>query len=262
MALWLALVGCGADPAAQELTVLAAASLTDVYGDLEAAFEAAHPGVEVTVSFAGSQTLATQIRHGIAADVFASADARHVEALASDGLVGAPRPFAANELVLAVSAADRSPVDLASLGEAERLVVGAPDVPVGRYTATLLDAAQARYGDVWREQVEARIVSREPSVRQVASKVALGEADAAVVYATDVASVRGVRAVALPPELAVRTEYFHARVLSASRARELATRWMAFVEGEAGQRALSRRGFAPVPTNAELDDAASVGGAR
>ncbi|MEZ4238906.1 MAG: molybdate ABC transporter substrate-binding protein [Myxococcota bacterium] len=223
------------------LTVAAASSLTDAFGDLAARFEDEHPGVQVDVTFAGSQTLATQLRHGLPADVFASADPAHVDALRAEGLVADAAPFARNQLVLAV-AADAPPVDLAHLPDVARLVVGDDEVPVGRYTATLLDRAAARYGAAWREAVEARVRSREPNVRLVLAKLALGEADAAIVYATDAAGVAGIRAVALPADLAPEATYVQARVLAGPQP-ALAADWLALVAGP-GRELLTARGFA------------------
>ncbi|TNE91542.1 MAG: molybdate ABC transporter substrate-binding protein [Deltaproteobacteria bacterium] len=234
---WLLACGGGAE---RELTVLAAASLTDAYQDMALAFEQAHPGVDVVLSVAGSQTLATQIRHGIGADVFASANEAHIRAVADEGLVAAPRALARNALVLAVRS-DTHPVEFAALDEVGSLVVGDTDVPVGRYTATLLDAAEQSYGEAWRAGVEARVVSREPSVRLVAAKVAMGEADAALVYATDARAVPGLRAIAVPAT-EQPPEYFHARLTDSTHP-ELAEAWLAFVESAEGQRILAEHGF-------------------
>lgn len=244
MGWWVMLLAaCEPEPAPQELTVLAAASLAEAYAELEAAFEAEHPDVDVVVSLAGSQALAAQIRHGIAADVFASANVAHITALAEEGLVGAPSRFAQNTLVLAVPAG--APLlDLASLPSASQLVVGAEGVPVGDYTEALLDAAEVRYGADWREAVESRVVSRELSVRLVASKVGLGEADAAVVYSTDAVAVPGIQAAPLPPSLAPRADYLHAPILGGPSV-ELAPVWLSFVSSEAGQAVLADHGFLP-----------------
>lgn len=246
--LLLPLVACGGagqgspERPATSLTILAAASLTDVFSDLEGVFEAGHPGVEVQISFAGSQTLASQIRQGIAADVFASADALQIRPLVEEGLVEEPRPFAQNALVLALSDSAPPGVDLEHLPLVDSLVVGDEQVPVGRYTAAMLDAAQLRYGAEWRRRVEAAVVSREPNARLILTKVALGEATTAVVYATEVASAAGVRAVALPTDLAPLTTCFHARLAGAG-APALAAEWMALVESTKGRTALRARGF-------------------
>lgn len=244
MVLGLALLAaCDPGPEPQVLTVLAAASLAEAYADLEDAFEAAHPGVDVVVSLAGSQALASQIRHGIPADVFASADEAHIASLATEGLVGEPTPFAQNTLVLAVPAG-AAPVALESLPSVSRLVVGADEVPIGGYTEALFAAAAARYGGDWRDAVEARVVSREPSVRLVASKVGLGEADAAVVYATDALAVSDIQAIPLPDALAPRAAYLHAPIADGPSA-ALAAEWMSFVSSAAGQAVLVDRGFLP-----------------
>jgi molybdate transport system substrate-binding protein len=234
--------GCGGSDASGErtLTVLAASSLADVTESWEAAFEDAHPGVDVQRSHAGSQTLATQIRHGIAADVFASADPAHVEALAAEGRVGPGRPFAANTLVLVVRADLQ--VGLADLPTHDlSLVVGGPEVPLGRYTQHVFQAAEERFGPDWRTGVEARVASREPNARLVVAKVGLGEADAAFAYRTDVAGVDGVRTVELDG-LSPMATYVHTVVTGAPEP-ELASAWLDFVDSEAGRAILSRHGF-------------------
>ncbi len=240
-------VGCSgaAPPAApRALTVLAASSLTGAFTDLAREFEAAHPGARVTLSFAGSQALAAQIRHGIAADVYASADSDLTAALAAEGLLATPRDFAGNRLVLAVPDGATAPTSLADLPSAGTLVVGADAAPVGRYTADLLAAAGTRYGPDWRAAVEARVASREPNVRLVAAKVALGEADAAIVYATDVVGLDGVHGVSLPADLAPTARYVHGR-LAAAPAPRLAEDWLAHVDSDAGQAVLVAAGFTP-----------------
>ncbi|MDP6933291.1 MAG: molybdate ABC transporter substrate-binding protein [Myxococcota bacterium] len=234
--------GCGGAPdASRALTVLAASSLRPAFTALEPAFETEYPDVDVVLSFAGSQTLATQVRHGISADVFASADALHVAALEQDGLARDRRVFARNTLVLAV-AADVDPVDLASLDRVQSLVVGMPQVPVGRYTIELLDAAQQVHGDAWRQRVDQRIVSQEASVRLVLAKVIMGEADAAVVYASDLYGAEGLHGVALPADLVPTVTYHQAR-LPEGPAPGSSIDWMAFVQGPRGREILERYGF-------------------
>ena len=230
-------LGCAHEP--PRLTVLAAASLTEAFGDLEPLFEAQHD-VDVVLVFAGSQTLATQLRDGLAADVFASADAQLVDDLRADGLVGPGAVFARNRLAV-VTARSSPRVDLAHLPEVGRLVVGAPEVPVGVYTKMFLDRAGGQYGPTWREGVEARVVSREASVRLVTAKVALGEADAAIVYATDVIGLTDVVMVPIPERLQIATDYTQAGVTGGSA---LADAWMRFVSGP-GQAAPAARGFSP-----------------
>jgi molybdate transport system substrate-binding protein len=236
-------LGCATTPTATPVTVLAASSLSDAFSEVEAGFEADHPGVDVVISFAGTQTLATQLRHGLVADAIAAADGEHVAALAREGLVADDAPFATNRLVLAL-APGVSAAGLERLPDLGRIVLGAPEAPVGRYTARLLDAAEGRYGEAWRAAVEAAVVSREPSVRLVVAKLALGEADAALVYATDLEGAPGVRAVALPEDLAPLAVYHQARVVGSPHP-DLARAWLDHVAGPAGRASLARHGFGP-----------------
>lgn len=255
--LWLLLVGCGGGspgaPSSPEverrtLTVLAASSLTEAFTELAAVFEAGNAGVDVRVSFAGSQTLATQVRHGLQADVFASADPEHAEDLVTEGLLEAPRPFARNRLVLAVAPGLEVPRSLSELPLTPRLVLGAPEVPAGRYAEALLDAAEEQYGAGWRAGVEARVVSREPSVRQALAKVSRGEATAGLVYATDLAAAdaeeAGVRAVSLPSGLAPDAILVQG-VLRGSAQPRLAGAWLTLLDSPSGQATLAAHGFLP-----------------
>jgi molybdate transport system substrate-binding protein len=226
--------------------VFAAASLTEAFGDVAASYEAAHPGSRVEISFAGSQVLRTQIEQGAPADVFASADLVHAEALRKAGLLGACRVFARNRLiVVAPSGAGkvRRLRDLVRPGV--RLVVAGANVPVGRYTLRVLGklAASGLFGDDFRSRVLANVVSEETSVRAVLSKVALGEADAGFVYQTDMARSREVRAIDVPARCNVVAEYAIG-VVTGSKAAELAQSFVDFVLGPEGQGVLGESGFA------------------
>lgn len=242
-----------AAPAPVRLTVFAAASLRESFEALARSFEAGHPGTRVALSFGGSQELRTQVEQGARADVFASADAAHLEALGRAGhLAEEGRVFAHNTPVLVVSAAAVPPIaSLAELPRARRIVLGAAEVPIGRYTARLLDNAAARLGADFRARVEARVVSRELNVRQVLAKVALGEADAGVVYRTDArtAAPDAVRVVELPADVNVVADYPLAP-LKASAHPALARAFVAHVLSPEGQAALARAGFTPVGTGA------------
>jgi molybdate transport system substrate-binding protein len=238
-----------AEPARREVVVFEAASVKDAFAVIARRFEAENPGVTVVFDAAGSQELRAQLEHGARADVFASADRKHMDALAAERLVRAPAIFACNEPVVVVRAGLTSAIKtLADLPRAERIVVGAPDVPVGGYTRQILDKAAARLGADFRRRVEARIVSRELNVRQVLAKVVLGEADAGVVYRSDVLGVRDkVGIVAIPPELEVLAEYPIAALEEAPHA-DLARRFVALVLSPAGAGAMREAGFVPCPT--------------
>jgi len=252
-----------APPAAGEtLTVFAASSLREAFTTLGETLERRYPGARVTFAFAGSQELRAQIEHGAPADVFASADTRHMQALREAGLVDAPIIFARNEPVIAVGAGTTGIASLGDLPRARRLVIGAPDVPIGRYTLQILDRAAATLGPDFRARVEARVVSRELNVRQVLAKLRLGEADAAVVYRTDArAAGAGVEEVAIPPEINVTAEYPIAIVARTPRP-PLARAWLALVASAEGRAALRTRGFLTPEPLAAAPEPAEAGRPR
>jgi molybdate transport system substrate-binding protein len=230
----------------RELVVFAAASLREAFTELGRRFERDHPQTRVAFAFAGSQELRTQLEHGAPADAFASADWKHMQALVAARLALAPRTFARNEPVLVVPRDNPAGLrTLSDLPRASRIVVGAPEVPIGAYTLRILDAASARYGAGFRAAVESRVVSREMNVRQVLSKVALGEADAAIVYRTDAAAAgREVEVMRIPVELNAIAEYPVA-VVEHAREPGLAREFVDLLLSPAGQETLARFGFQP-----------------
>jgi molybdate transport system substrate-binding protein len=255
--LWCAVVtlaSCGrgttseSSSAPQDLTVFAAASLRETFTTLGHRFEALHAGTHVVLSFAGSQTLRSQIEHGAPADVFAAADERHMSALASEGRVTAPRLFAQNELVVAVSRAQAGTLrEFRQLPDATRIVLGAPEVPIGEYTRRALERASAELGADFRARVEAHVVSREPDVRQVLAKLALGEADAGVVYRTDAQAAKDkVSIVSIPPAYNVMAKYPVAVTKHAPHA-DLGRAFVELLFSPEGARTLVENGFLPLP---------------
>ena len=225
---------------AQSLTVFAASSLTEAFNEMAGAFEAANPGVNVDLNFAGSSTLSTQILQGAPADVFASADVRQMEAVAEE--VGTPERFAGNSLVIVTPEGSslQTPEDIAEPGTL--LVLAGPDVPAGRYALESLDKLNALYGDDFSARVLKNLASEETNVRQAAAKVALNEADAAIVYATDAAVVEEIRTIDLPDAYNVEAAYTIA-VVKESAQRELGERFLEFVLSDEGQAILARHGF-------------------
>lgn len=246
-------------PEESQLVVFAAASLRDVFAALGETFELAHPGVDLTFNFAGTQELRAQLEHGAAADVLAAADLKSVRELAAADRVVAPVVFARNEPVLVVATEAATTIRaFADLSAASRIVVGSPEVPIGRYTAQILDRAAASRGADFRAHVDANIVSREPNVRQVLAKVTLGEAQVGIVYRTDARAARGAaRVVEIPPELNVIAEYPIAVVRGAAHPR-LAQAWVALVTSAEGRRALQDAGFL-APSGAPTSAAPSSG---
>jgi molybdate transport system substrate-binding protein len=249
------LAGCkspasNSDAEEPRLIVFAATSLREGFSAMGAEFRRLHPGVEISFNFAGTQELRTQIEQGAAADVFASADQRHMDALLNAGLVTEARPFARNEPVMVVAKESEATLrSLADLPRAERIVIGTPEVPIGRYTLEILDRASATLGADFRANVEAKVVSRELNVRQVLSKVSLGEAQAGVVYRTDAQTALGrVNVVGIPSEVNTIAEYPIALVTDAPHA-QLGRAWLDFTLSTAGQRCLRAVGFL-APTGA------------
>ncbi len=236
--------GCtrGAD-ADTQLMIFAASSLTDGFAVCEAAFEAAHPGIDVVISTAGSQSLRLQIEQGADADVFASANPAHLDFLVEGQLVVESLPFVANALVIAIP--DDNPASIASvedLRQAERLVIGAQEVPIGRYTREFLARAEEEIGLGFSAAVLDGLVSEEGNVRLVAGKVQIGEADAAIVYRTDAASREGVSIVEIPESMSPRAQY-RIGVVSESTNPDLAAAWVTFVTIGPGLEILTSQGF-------------------
>lgn len=244
--LWVVLFigGCTCNPLqSSELHVFAASSLTDVFEELERAFESTHPGSEVTLAFGGSQVLRLQIEQGAPADVFASADQSHMQALVRAGRIVEDEAFAQSELALVVPLDNPAKIEsFSDLPRAERVVLGVPAVPIGRYGRELLQRAADSYGPQFRTEVLSHVVSEESNVRLVRAKVELGEADAAILYRTDATASSGVREVPIPAVLNVRADYYMGIVEGSPRA-ELARRWIAFVRSPEGRRILLEHGF-------------------
>ena len=240
----IALAGCRSTGSErQPLRVFAASSLTDAFREMAGAFEGAHADTEVILVFAGSQVLRLQIEQGAPADVFASANPQHREALVRGGRVRGQRVLARNELVVIVPPANPAGIEsFADLVRAERIVIGTPNVPVGAYAREALRRAGAEAGGAaFAEVVLGRVVSEESSVRLVRAKVELGEADAAIVYRTDAVPGR-VRTVQLPPRANVRARYLIGMVEGAENA-AAAERWAEFAASPAGRSILARHGF-------------------
>lgn len=236
----------------QDLTVFAAASLTDAFTEISQLFTVEHPDVHVVFNFGGSSTLATQLADGAPADVFASANNKQMQVAQDAGrIAGKPQTFVKNRLVLIVPADNPANVqslrDLANPGV--KLVLAAPAVPVRDYTDAMLEklAADPNYGETYRTAVMANLVSEEDNVRQVAAKVALGEADAGVVYRSDVTPDIAASVIALPIPDALNTlATYPIAVTNDSANPDLAASFVAFVLSDAGQDVLVKWGFTSV----------------
>ncbi len=182
--------------------------------------------------------------------MFASADQRHMSALATEGLVVGPALFACNEPVVVVrSGLGASLKTFADLPRAERIVVGAPEVPIGAYTVQIWQKAAAKLGADFATRLQAKVVSRELNVRQVLAKVVLGEADAGIVYRSDALAAKGkgtIAVVEIPPDLNVTAAYPIA-ALKAAPSPILARAFIDLVRSPAGAAVLREAGFVPCP---------------
>lgn len=243
------LASCSSKPEnAPSLMVFAASSLQDITPNLASRFTAAHPDCPVKHQFAGSQQLATQLHHGAKADVFLSADKQQAQRIVDADLASGPAvPFAANRLVLIVSrqAFDNGLTSLPALAKPGwKLVLTAPEVPAGFYTRKLLErlSADPAFGAEAVKQLRANAVSQENNVRATAAKVTLGEADAAIGYATDAATLNRQQVETIPIPASDRATYY-AVVLKSTTQPEDAQQWLDFLKEEKTQRMLKQFGF-------------------
>lgn len=231
-------------PREDKLVVFAAASLREVFGELAIDFKNAHAGVDITFNFAGTQELRTQLEQGALVDVFASADQRHMDELVKAGRAVATVTFTRNEPVVVVAKEQVAKLEsFADLPKLERLVIGTPEVPIGRYTLQIFNKANEKLGKDFRKKLEANVVSRELNVKQVLAKVTLGEANAGIVYRTDALAAKGqVGILEIPAELNVIAQYPIAKVNDAAHP-ALAQAWLDLVLSPAGQKRLEAAGF-------------------
>jgi molybdate transport system substrate-binding protein len=218
------------------VTVFAAASLKATFTKIAADFEAENPGTKVTLNFAGSSDLVSQITQGAPADIFASADTNNMAKLSGAKLIdGAPANFATNVLEIAVPPSNPASIsvfgDLAKPGV--KVVVCAPQVPCGTATETVEKASGTTL----------KPVSEESSVTDVLGKVTSGEADAGLVYVTDVKAA-GEKVKGIPfPESDKAVNTYPIATTATSKNKDLARAFIAMVTGSEGQKVLTAAGF-------------------
>ena len=232
-----------------EITVFAAASLSDAFTEMGEAFKQDQPGASLTFNFAGSQELRAQLEQGARADIFASADQAQMNlAIKADLIDGQPEVFVKNRLAVIIPKANEAGIgtleDLAETGL--KLVIASPDVPVGGYSRQLLLRASDHpdFGPDYDVRVLANVVSEEGNVKQVVAKVQLDEADGGIVYESDVTPsvADAVSVIGIPDELNQVASYPIA-VTSEASSPDLAERFIAFVLSEEGQAILAGHGF-------------------
>lgn len=225
---------CSASGTTTELNVSAASSLTGSFTQIAREFEATHPGVTVKLNFGASSALAEQVNAGAPIDVFAAASPATMKSVVDAGHISSPVPFTGNTLELAVPPSN--PADISSLVEVvkpgTKLVVCVSQAPCGAATATLFANAK----------LTPTPVSLEPDVKSVLAKVIANEADAGIVYVTDVKSAGGsVTGIAIPRDVNVYSEY---EIGATTRSPELANAFVSFVNSAGAQQVLLDAGFA------------------
>ncbi|MFZ0545797.1 MAG: molybdate ABC transporter substrate-binding protein [Candidatus Promineifilaceae bacterium] len=250
----LALVSCSEGNSSsssgktQEITVFAASSLTDAFNELADAFQTQSEGIHVVLNYAGSSQLAAQLNEGVAADVFASANPTQMQAAIESGRIeaGTEELFVSNRLTIVVPA--DNPAGITSLEDLTKpgvqLILAVEGVPVRQYTDDIVGLMSADF----QTHFFANLVSEEDNVRQVSAKVALGEADAGIVYTSDVTPdiANQVQQIAIPDAQNVIATYPIASIIDAANP-ELAQIFIDFVLSPEGQTILSRWGFGPPP---------------
>jgi molybdate transport system substrate-binding protein len=245
--------GGGSDGGGEEqggtLTILAASSLTDAFGELGNTFEEQNQGVEVKQSFGASSDLLAQIQQGAPADVFASAAEEEMDTVEKDDLVsGKPRVFVKNREVIMVP--KDNPANINSLEDMARpdikLVLAAKDVPAADYAVEILGKANKEYGPDFEQDVLSKVVSREADVRASVNRVVVGDADATFGYASDYTpDIRDkVKVIKIPPDLNIIATYPIASLKDAENP-ELAKKWVDLVTSEEGQKVLEEWNFEP-----------------
>jgi len=250
-------VAIGAQQQPADLTVFAAASLKDAFSEAADVLGKRNPPIAVRYSFAGSQQLVLQLEQGAAADVFASADQRWMQVAQDSGLVaGSPVVFARNRLVVITPASNPGRIDrLEDLGKRGlKLVLGAEAVPVGKYSREALDRLRDApgFGADYSKRVLRNLVSEEENVKAVVSKVQLGEADAGIVYVSDVTPPvrKVVRTIEIPDPYNVVAAYPIA-VLRQSQQPAAARAFVEYITSAEGQAVLARHGLLPAEAAAK-----------
>jgi len=238
------------------VTIFAAASLTDAFESIAETYETLNPSVDLVFNFAGSSTLAAQLAQDAPADIFASANPMQMRVVHDAGRIDLPsRPFAYNQLIVILPI--DNPANITQLADLTRsdtnLVIAAPDVPVRVYTDTVLHqlALADELPDDFAEQVLSNVVSEEGNVRRVVAKIALGEADAGIVYTSDVTpDIRDqLITIPIPDAFNVKATYPIALLNDAQHPQE-AGDFLNFVLSDTGQMLLAEWGFIPVSADA------------
>jgi molybdate transport system substrate-binding protein len=244
--------GSAPAPEKKELTVFAASSLTGAMTDIAKAYEALRPEIQIVLNVDNSATLRTQIEQGAHADLFLSANTKHMTVLQGEGLIinNSVKIFTKNKLALLIPKENRANItglsDLARPGI--RLVMGTKEAPFGDYTRQMLGkmANDSAYGQVYQNAVMKNVISEEPTVPSLVAKLKIGEADAGIAFVSDVSE--GDRAlvttVPIPDQYDVIALY-PLGILQESKEKDQAAAFAQFITSTEGNAILTRYGFTP-----------------
>lgn len=233
-----------------KITIMAAASLTEAFQELGKKFESQYPNIKVQFNFAGSQQLSQQLVNNAPADIFASASTKYIDIAVQSGRVDKndPKTFANNRLVVIYPkdnpAGLKELIDLVKPGL--KLVLAAKEVPVGQYSLDFLDKASIdpSFGLSFKDDVLKNVVSYEDNVKSVLTKVVLGEADAGIVYMSDITSDPSIKVVeiSIPDNLNVIAVY-QITIIKDSQQIDLAKAFVDLVLSSTGQAIFTKYGF-------------------
>jgi molybdate transport system substrate-binding protein len=242
----------GGNDGSEELVIFCAASLTGAFGEMGQIYEDEN-GVDVILNFDGTQAIRTQVEQGASADVFVSANKKHMDSLMAEGFMDndSVSIFTENKMVVIVP--EENPADIQTLSDLAEpgvmIVMGIREAPFGSYALQVLDnlANDSAYGPEYRDAVMNNVISQETSVSHLVSKIALGEADAGFAYQSDISPELSeqVSKVEIPDQYNVVAEYPLGRLKESENPYEAAS-FIEFVISPEGRAILEKYGFQPV----------------
>jgi molybdate transport system substrate-binding protein len=237
-----------AAPTAQAVTlkVFAPSTMTDAAKELSAAFEANNPGVTVIVEFGHSPTQRLQFTEGATGDVFITAAQKDMDDAITDKTVveGTNKVFATNMLIVILSPKNTPGLDSLEgiAGEGVKLLIANEDVPVGKATMSVIDKLDKQFGNGFKDKLNANVVSKEPGVKPIVSKIKLDEADAGIVFVSDASTAPDLKTITIPSELNMVSK-LNIAPLAASEQPTIAAAFSAYLVSAEGQAILAKWGF-------------------
>lgn len=248
LAFIIILNGCTSSTKKQEVIVLAAASLTEVFSEIEGRFEKINPDIDIIISFSGSQSCATAIKEGVHADIFASANEKYMDELVELEYIDKSdkQAFANNKLILITYKDNKKIQSLEDLIlPRTKIIVADESVPVGKYTEKMIDEIDRTkiYGEDFADKFNNNIISKENDVKSVAAKIELNEGDAGIVYYTDYtkANKDKVNKIEIENKENPITTYYIAKLKNSGS--EKAIKFVDYILSEEGKEIMSKYGF-------------------